>query len=71
MDPPYGTGDWAPALTSVAARGWIGDDTVIAIEVAKTEDPEAPEGFELLDQRKYGRAKIVILRRAGAETANA
>lgn len=72
MDPPYGTGDWAPALASVAARGWIGDDTVIAIEVAKTEDPEVPEGFELLDQRKYGRAKLVILRRAdAAETADA
>lgn len=64
MDPPYATGDWLPALQATEARGWVGDDTIIVIEVGKTEDIEAPEGFEVLDQRKYGRAKLYVLRRA-------
>lgn len=62
MDPSYGTGDWVPALEAVAARGWIGADTVIAVEVGKTEDPDPPPGFEITDTRRYGRAKLVLLR---------
>ena len=64
MDPPYRTGDWASALLSVSRTGWIGEDTLVVIEVAKTEDVVAPEGFGLMDERKYGPARLFLLRKA-------
>jgi len=64
MDPPYRTGDWEPALQSATAAGWVGPDTIVVIEVAKTEDVETPDGFEEVEERRYGPAKLILLRRA-------
>ena len=36
---------------------------IATIEIATTEDLVPPPGFEAIDERRYGAAKIVILRR--------
>ncbi len=61
MDPPYGSGAWAPALEAARATGWIDPDTVVVVEVDRREAVEPPNGFEVLDDRNYGRSRIVVL----------
>jgi 16S rRNA (guanine966-N2)-methyltransferase len=62
LDPPYGSGLAGPAMTQLAGRGWIADGAVCVVEVAAKEVFEAPDGFSLLDERRYGAARIIILR---------
>jgi 16S rRNA (guanine966-N2)-methyltransferase len=59
LDPPYGKNLGARALDVAKAGGWIGDDAMIVWEDS-TPQP-APDGFALLDQRKYGATHITIL----------
>ncbi len=64
LDPPYRSGLAAPALAALAAAGWLAPDAVASVELASTEDLAPPPGFETIDERRYGAAKIVILRRS-------
>ena len=64
LDPPYRSGQAAPALAALADAGWIAPDAVVSVELAHNEDIAPPAGFETIDERRYGAAKIVILRRA-------
>lgn len=66
LDPPYGEGLAAPALTALAAQGWIADDAIVVVELAHDEPFAAPPGFASLDERRYGRARLVFLRRSQA-----
>lgn len=67
LDPPYGQGMAAPALQALRRAGWIAPDALVAVELIKTEDLNPPEGFEELDTRRYGKAKVVFLRAAGGD----
>ncbi|MBN9090462.1 MAG: 16S rRNA (guanine(966)-N(2))-methyltransferase RsmD [Reyranella sp.] len=62
LDPPYRSGLAAPALTALAKAGWLAPGAIAAVELGNTEDLVAPSGFEPIDERRYGAAKIVILR---------
>ncbi len=64
MDPPYHSGLAYPALAALVSEGWLSEDGIIAIELAKDEAFETPSGFDLLEDRRYGAARLVILRRA-------
>jgi 16S rRNA (guanine966-N2)-methyltransferase len=64
LDPPYRSGHAAPALAALAAAGWVAPGAVVTVELAHNEDIVPPAGFEAIDERRYGAAKIVILRRA-------
>ena len=59
LDPPYGKDLGERALDAARAGGWIGDYAMIGWEDS-TPQP-APDGFSLLDQRKYGATHITIL----------
>ena len=63
LDPPYRSGLAAPALAALAASGWLTPDALIVIEVGAREDLPAVAGFTLLDERVYGAARLVFLRR--------
>jgi len=67
MDPPYGSEAWVPALAAALKGGWIGDDTVVVIETDKRERTGIPDGFEVLDERNHGRARILMLGRTSDE----
>lgn len=64
LDPPYRSGLIPMALLALRKGGWIAPRAVVCAEVAATEDIAPVEGFEPIDQRKYGAAKIVLLRAA-------
>jgi 16S rRNA (guanine966-N2)-methyltransferase len=64
LDPPYRSGQAAAALEALAASGWVAPGAIVTVELAHNEDIVPPTGFEAIDERRYGAAKIVILRRA-------
>jgi 16S rRNA (guanine966-N2)-methyltransferase len=64
LDPPYRSGLAAPALAALAAAGWLAPGALAAVEIGAKEDLAPPEGFERLDERRYGAARLVLLRRA-------
>ncbi len=66
LDPPYHSGLAAPALEALAAARWLAADALAVIEIAARETLSPPAGFMLLDQRVYGAARLVLLRRVQA-----
>lgn len=66
LDPPYREGMAGPALSALTAAGWLSDEALCIVETAAKEELELADGFELLDQRRYGAAKMTILRRITA-----
>ena len=63
LDPPYRSGLAAPALTALAAAGWLEPEALAVVEVAAREEFAPLAGFHLIDQRVYGAARLVFLRR--------
>lgn len=63
LDPPYRSGVAPAALANLALKGWIGEGGIAVVEVGKAEPFQAPPGFTLIDERSYGAAKVVFLRR--------
>ncbi len=62
MDPPYNQGLAPPALRALLAAGWLAPGALTAVELMAVEDFDAPAEFEILDERKYGKARVVFLR---------
>lgn len=63
LDPPYGKGLAVPALTALAAHGWLAKDAVAIIELSSKEAaPKPPDGFATLDDRAYGAARLLFWR---------
>jgi len=62
LDPPYGKGLGERALAELIAGGWLADDALAVFERGADEpDPVVP-GFELLDVRRYGAARVLCLK---------
>ena len=59
LDPPYGKSLGMKALQSATDGGWIADEALIVFE--ENAPQIAPEGFALLDQRKYGDTHVTFL----------
>lgn len=62
LDPPYGQDLAAPSLVALAKAGWIARGAVISVELGPDDAFEAPDGFVIADERRYGKARIVLLR---------
>ena len=62
LDPPYREDLAAPALTALGKAGWLAENALVIVELAAREDFDLPDGFTLLDERRYGAAKFVFLR---------
>ncbi|HTR84240.1 MAG TPA: 16S rRNA (guanine(966)-N(2))-methyltransferase RsmD [Reyranella sp.] len=62
LDPPYRSNLAMPALTALSEAGWLAPGAIATVEVGNTEDLPPPPRFEAVDERRYGAAKIVILR---------
>ena len=60
LDPPYRKGLGQAALASCRAGGWLAQQALIVWEEGEAQT--APEGFEALDQRRYGDTWVTILR---------
>lgn len=64
LDPPYGLGLAPKALARLVEGGWLADDALAVAEVGADEPAPEVEGYDVLDVRAYGAAKVVFLRRA-------
>ena len=63
LDPPYAGDMTAVALPALAAAGWLAPDALCVVEsAANAPGLSAPDGFEMLDSRSYGRSRIAFLR---------
>ncbi len=64
LDPPYGKGLGEAALASAVAGGWLAPGAMVVWE--EGQPPALPDGFTLLDQRRYGDTLVTLLRAPGA-----
>lgn len=62
LDPPYGSGLAAEALSGLGARGWLQAGALVVVEVAAKEPLGTPRGFAAVDERTWGAARLVFLR---------
>jgi len=64
-DPPYDKHLGEAALASVLKGGWLKPGGLFVLEERKTAEIDLPECVEMLDQRSYGEAQVLILRWMG------
>ncbi|MET0295489.1 MAG: 16S rRNA (guanine(966)-N(2))-methyltransferase RsmD [Phenylobacterium sp.] len=62
LDPPYGKGLGEAALARLADGGWLGEGATVVFERGAGEAPLQAEGYEQLDARDYGAARVWFLR---------
>jgi 16S rRNA (guanine966-N2)-methyltransferase len=64
LDPPYGADLGARALAALLATGWMTPGAIVSIEMSGRELStfEPPSGFARIDERRYGKARILLLR---------
>lgn len=62
LDPPYFSGLIVPTLKSLQAGGWLAEEALVVAEHDAKETLEIPASFTLVDQRKYGRAMVNLLK---------
>lgn len=63
MDAPYNRGLSEKALFQLAEKGWLKKSALCIIEVERKEQLSIPAGYELIDERVYGLAKVIFLER--------
>jgi 16S rRNA (guanine966-N2)-methyltransferase len=62
LDPPYGKGLGEVALGKLAAGGWLAPGATVVFERGVSEAVFNVEGFDPLDARDYGAARVHFLR---------
>jgi 16S rRNA (guanine966-N2)-methyltransferase len=66
LDPPYGKDLVVPALLALRTAGWIEAEALIVAELDRRDAFTPPEGFAVIDDRAYGKARIILLRLGAA-----
>ncbi len=61
IDPPYGKGLGLPVLAKLASQDLLAKNACIIYEMAADEEL-TPRGFELLEERVWGAAKVAFMR---------
>jgi 16S rRNA (guanine966-N2)-methyltransferase len=64
LDPPYKKDLAIPSLEHLLNRDWIAEDSMIIVETESDLELPPVDGFDTVDSRKYGAARIAFLRRA-------
>jgi 16S rRNA (guanine966-N2)-methyltransferase len=64
LDPPYFGKMLEPTLKSLHAGNWVDKDSLVIIEHDAKEQVAVPDIFSILDERRYGRAVIKLLKLA-------
>ena len=63
LDPPYAKGLAEKALAELVAQDWLVPGAIVVVERGAAEADIAPDGYEVLDARDYGAARVHFLRR--------
>ena len=64
MDAPYNRGLSEEVLDNLYDKGYLGEDSIVIVEVARDEKIVINEKFVLEDERVYGAAKVLFLSKA-------
>ena len=64
LDPPYGKGLGERALEGLLAGAWLAPGAIAVFERGAEEPDPVIAGFELLDLKRYGAAKVAFLKAA-------
>ncbi|MBO5997723.1 MAG: 16S rRNA (guanine(966)-N(2))-methyltransferase RsmD [Alphaproteobacteria bacterium] len=64
MDAPYREELWEKALMALSNKCWIDEKTLVIVEIEKKEENILPAGFKLLDDRIYGRNRLLFCKKA-------
>lgn len=67
LDPPYAMGLGEQALASAIEGNWLAPGAMVVWE--ESQPPAMPQGFQMLDQRKYGDTLVTLARAPGGPTA--
>ena len=62
VDAPYGAGLAAPALGAAREAAWVAAGSLAVVELDSRDGFEAPSGYVIIDERRYGTTRIVLLR---------
>ena len=62
LDPPYHKGLGELALAGLLAGGWLKPDAVVMLERGSGEPEIETPGYERLDARDYGAARVLFLK---------
>jgi 16S rRNA (guanine966-N2)-methyltransferase len=66
FDPPYAEAVAAAALAGFAGQGWLAPGALCVVEeAARAPALVPPPGFEALEARRYGAARVTLLRYRG------
>lgn len=71
LDPPYGKGLGEAALAKLAEGGWLAPEATVVFERGVSEPPFSVAGFEELDARDYGAARVHFLTYGGCPSPSA
>jgi 16S rRNA (guanine966-N2)-methyltransferase len=71
LDPPYKSGLAGAALAALEAADWLAPGAIAVVELGRGEPFAMPQGFTLADERRYGRTRILFLRRGAAGATSA
>lgn len=63
FDPPYHMLVAEQCLTAATRAGWLAPDGLAVVQIDPKADFATPDGFTLLDDRKYGAARFLLLER--------
>lgn len=62
MDAPYATPLTLPVYAGLRRHGWLLPESLFVVEQPRSAHVETLEGAECLDQRDYGKARLIIYR---------
>jgi 16S rRNA (guanine966-N2)-methyltransferase len=62
IDPPYENNIIPRVATSLREKGWVKSGSIMVTEVIFSNELPPLEGYEMVSERKYGKAKILIWR---------
>ena len=62
LDPPYARGLGEKALAQILAHGWLKAGAAVVFERGADEPVVDFDGFDLVDERTYGAARILFLK---------
>ena len=61
IDAPYGEKLTFPTLARLSESGWLASDCKVVVEVSQKENFSLPKDYSILDNRAYGKTRILFL----------
>lgn len=68
LDPPYAKGLGEQTLARLLEGGWLASGAIVVFERGSDEPEIDTPGYERLDARDYGAARVLFLRASGTST---